>query len=588
MRRYRLAWYVGLSLSLTGCAATNQSLSRRPVGNGSAPPAAAGAPEGVAGNAQPGTPATVTQAPKSTSLTARLWDKTTRTIPWLDTWSANGKARAEMLRPTVATQDVWAESTKRSNQVRAQALRNREMNLARQSSGSRTDDAGSVLPVALTVGVNSVTATARPRPTGPRPEERPRSAVAASTAPEEAKAALPPPITSIPPMEEPAATLPPPVEASSEARVHVEPNFLKVSVEVVEGAPIVADDTPKTAPEPRTAPAPRTPTTPEPAPAPTPAPAPAVTTAPAPEPNPAPVKPETPAETAPAAATEPPTSQGIVAAPAPAPAPQAASPQAPTKTKPAPAMPTPPSKTLPVAVVPTGSPQAKTPATAPASHWDKCRVLAFFRHLKGHHGPAQAAAPKPSTQVTAAPSSPAATSQRVAIQPVSPYGVALSSTAMYPRSYYENPGADAARYARGAHPADAAVATASLTGASPKAAAPATAANPAPPGWVPMTQVGVRPPTATAKPVRVTLMARVSSLLTGEGVTVERHPLHCDCGAHPRNTPSQRAAAPKPTPASASASASALVEGTEAGNLPKSGNGVEGVAAQGLDKPAQR
>jgi hypothetical protein len=586
MRRYRLAWYLGLALSLEGCASTNQTQLRPPVGGGSVAhleakqgtPSGmspmAGGPQGAVNDPRASSSDVFANGATSPRLTSRLWDRTSRLIPMFG--SGTSKATADLLRP--GGQDIWAETAKLNAQVRAQALRSRETNLAQESSTSRSDEAGSVLPVALEVGAHSVRAKARPTASAPRNEGRSRNDPAPSAASGENAAAPLPPIVPAERAEEPApaATLPAPIEPSSEARMLTESRFLKVSAIVIEGEPAADDEpakpAPPTAPPPRTAPEPRAEpkpaaaepapaaTTPAPAattPAPEPTPAPAATT---PEPSAAPAKPETPETPAPAPAATTETAAPQTAAASPAP-------QAPSKSMPG--LPKVPSKTLPVAVAPKPSQQAKTPA-APKH----CRLIEWIKHLKGHHG---SPSPKPSAQAAAAsaPAPAPASPQRVAFNPGDPYGTVLTSIPMYPPSYYINPGADAARPLYGLRAHDSAVATAAL--AQPKATATATAPTSTPPEWLPMKPAEVGSP---KKSVRVSLAARLSWFLSGEGETVERHPLHCDCGAHPTTTPSQRTAALTP--------ASALVGRTEPGNLPQGGQSVQSVAVQSLDKPAQR
>ena len=654
MQGKRFVWSVWLALSLSGCAGTSQNLASRSTGQ--ARPSLRllawrdhpTASQGFAGKQEASSPTiapredkegqTVVAATPGTNsgepstISGRLFSRSSRV---LGRRSDKSQAKAELVRP--AGNDVWADWARMNAQAKAQGARNRvapdrvndtPKNAMAEARRPRTDTEDTVLPVALEVGTE---ATGRPRLVSPPTTPRPRADSPGVTDTD----ALP-------------ATLPDVIEPEDGDGIR-RTSMQRSDLSLADQPPRPDQPTPSTAPAPRTAPPPRTKpsTPPETAPKPTtapetepkpttapepttppaqvePAPAPASTEA-SPKPNanvepavtPAPVEPvaESPAPVEPAAAPAP-DSEAVVAPSAQI----AAAPAAQSKIKPAVA-PAAPSKVLPAVAKKPSVQAAVAPKAAPAPTTPKLPSKTLPAAVLAHAAPAGVSPSpqenpgpirKPSllvrfhqwkhamtgTQVFAAPAPPNVSPSGEAQENVvyTYVGGYMTSTPLYPAAYYMNPEADALRRYLPpkvlAGPTDSQVATASTT-----ATVPAASRASAPPAVVGQWSAAVPRPSATgsaAKGPRTSLLSRFSSWARGDEIEVDRHPLNCNCGDHPRGM----MVPPAPAPMSATAlpirpltpglrSASVSIP-AEAGDFPKGGERVNRVATDRLDEAPQR
>ena len=619
MQRSRLVWPLGLALSLSGCAGISQNLVARPT-DGSRPTsrllawrdrqapqtAPASKPttttpstsnsdeESNTGSMAATSPARASGEPAPPS--SRFLGRSARVFPGLGRWTGGSQAKAELVHP--AGNDVWADWARRNAQAKAQGTRNRERavehsteTVVAERPEAVTEAEDAILPVALQVGTHAP--IGRPRLASPPSMSRPRAGAPAESDPE----TLP-------------ATLPDAVEADQGDGVK------RTSAEEV-ASPLTyqppAPDQPAQAPSPRTAPPPR----PKPSTAPETAPEAAPKPATAPEPNaPVAANPAATPETAPTPAAEPAAAMPTPTIPAtespastePTPAPQsqdvaptpqiaAAAPAAPGKIKPmaapaaakktlpaaaAPAIPALPTKSLPAAVAPSAPAKVAPSGVAPSpqghvpSH-KKPLLLAKIHQWKMAKlklKPTVFAAPAPPKALTPAPASPVSP-QAQAMSGYTYAGGYLSSIPLYPTSYYTHPGADTSAGAARRYPppttpvgpTDIHVATASAT-----ATAAVTVTKPG--QWT----AAVPKPASAVKGPRISLFSRFSSWARGDEIEVDRHPLNCKCGDHPRVVPGAPASS---LPVSPSIPA-------ESGNLSKAGESVERVATERLDEASQR
>ncbi len=603
MQRSRLFWSFGLAVSLSGCAGISQNLVARPT-DGSRPtsrllawrdrqaPQTAPAskptlttPSTSDEGSNPGSMAATTPARASgepATSSSRLLGRSARVFPGLGRSIGGNQAKAELVHP--AGNDVWADWARMNAQAKAQGTRNRERSVEpstetviaqRQEAVTEAEDA--ILPVALQVGTQAP--IGRPRLESPPSMPRPRAGAPAESDPETLPATLPDAVeadegdgvkrTSAEDVASPLTYQPPAPDQAPSPRTAPPPR----------PKPSTAPETaPEAAPKPATAPEPNLPAAANPAPTPETAPAPVAEPAAATEPAATPTPTEAPASTEPTAAPQSP-----VVAPSPQIA--AAAPAAPGKVKPmaapaaakktlpaaaAPTLPALPGKTLPAAVAPSGPAKLAPAGVAPSpqghvpSH-KKPSLLAKIHHWKmAKLKPTVFAAPAPPKASTLAPAPPVSP-QAQAMSGYTYAGGYLSSTPLYPTSYYTNPGADSARRylltTTPVGPTDINVATASATVTKPGQWTAADAK-----------------PVSVVKGPRISLFSRFSSWARGDEIEVDRHPLNCRCGDHPRVVPGAPASS---LPVSPSIPA-------ESGNLSKAGESVERVATERLDEASQR
>jgi len=112
-------------------------------------------------------------------------------------------------------------------------------------------------------------------------------------------------------------------------------------------------------------------------------------------------------------------------------------------------------------------------------------------------------------------------------------------------------------------------------------------ATTAPGQW---TATAPKPVTASKIPRRTSVFSRLSSWARSDETEIDRHPVNCDCGDHPK-AKRDGTVIPTPTPTAVQIKPYGTVVPSvwaETYNLSKVGESVKRVSTYGLDKPSER